>query len=233
MATTLPQSSPLSVLYCTDENIAVRVGSTDWYQIVIKDQRLAYGTNGFIHSSRPWVLSCPSVRFQAAGVQRGHVVSLSSPATRFPSSGEIYAVESALDHHHGSHLTLRRLGLQTGQGQPPGAGADINGVTFDILTLGPQIENNCYLINQQYSIDPTDPARSPDNIWDKRDLRDLTVLNVICDRLLAMITNAAGSAATVRLDVFRREESEIRSRVHLRWINTTKPTSPFSMRITR
>jgi hypothetical protein len=234
MTTPVSPSPPLSVVYCTDEHIAIRAPD-DFLLICPGWQQLAAGTDGFIGRDTPSVLSSPSTDFYDAGVRPGHVVLLTAPSTRFTGGGELYAIESVAEHR----MTLRRLGKPAGQGKPPGMrGATLNGVVFTINTLDPQIEDASFWANTTFGINPQLAGRAPANVYDLRDLRDFTVLTVICRRLQAQVNPSAGSAGTIRLQVFQQELSEVRARVQLRWNPTDSggvppPTSPFSTRFIR
>lgn len=228
-------SGPLSIVYCSDEHIAVRAPD-DWLTIVVKWQQLAYGADGLISGSTPWRLSSPSVDFVAGGVGYGHVALLTTPTTRFAGGGELYAVDS-VDRHH---LILRRLGKLSGVGRPPGTNATINGITFEIDTLDPQIEEASFNINQQWGIGNIQiPGRDPKQLLDMRDIRALTVLTVICDRLTAQVNPSAGASATIRLRAFQAALEDVTSRVRLRWQVTDSgiippPDNPLrAMRIVR
>lgn len=233
----MPQFTPLpddtlSTIYCTDENIATRAPN-DFSVLCPGSNTLASGIDGYIPASMPWRLSSPSTNFGASGINRGNVVVLSAPVTRFPGTGEMFAIESV----DGNSMILRRVGQAINVGYPPGTNANMTGVVFLVQTYQPQIEDVSYYLNRQYQINPSIPARRPSQLYEIRDLRDACVLEVLCRRLMTEVNPSAGSSALQKYAAYREELSKIQGRLHLRWKPTIygdAPTSnPFSTRIVR
>jgi hypothetical protein len=230
----MPPPAQLATVYATDENIAVRASGD--FPILCPDwQKLAYGADGVFAAGSPWVLTSPSVVFDAAGVTSQHVVLLKKPNTAFKGSGELLAVDSA---SNGS-VTLRRLGANLNQGQPPapaGPGAPgLSGVEFLIATLDPQIEEASFDLNRRYSIDPRIGGRTPADVYDLRDLRQACVLSVLAQRYAAETRGNQGDFA-LKLAQVKQELGEVLARIQLRWSTSgadCHSTNRFTTRIVR
>ena len=82
----------LAVVYATDENIAVRA-SGDFSMLCPDWQKLAWGNDGVLAASAPWVLSSASVDFSGAGVGSLTSSSCASRARCSRGSGELLAVD--------------------------------------------------------------------------------------------------------------------------------------------
>ena len=150
--------------------------------------------------------------FDAAGVTSQHVVLLKKPNTAFKGSGELLAVDSA---SNGS-VTLRRLGANLNQGQPPAPAAGLSGVEFVIATLDPQTEEASFDLNRRYSIDPNIAGRTPADVYDLRDLRQACVLSVLAQRYAAETRGNQGDFA-LKLAQVKQELTEVLARIQLRW----------------
>ncbi|WP_165221900.1 hypothetical protein [Aquisphaera insulae] len=201
----------LAVVYATDENIAVHA-SGDFSVLCPDWQKLAWGNDGVLLASSPWVLSSASVNFSRAGVVPGHVVLLRKPSTVFKGSGELLAVDAVA----GNTVTLRRLGLAPGAGQPPSPGGDLNAVEFLMTTLDPQTEEASFDLNRRLSIDPLLTGRAPSDLHDLRELRQACVLTVLARRYAAEVRGSQGDFALKLSDV-KQELGEILARLQLRW----------------
>lgn len=215
-----------SVLYATDENIAVRA-SGDFLDLVPEWQVLAAGSDGVISSGSPWVLSSASGSFVLAGVMPGHIMTLDGPA--FGPDGLLAAVDSCT----ATTITLRRAGAKaSGLGQPPGIAT---GIVYSIPTLGPQIEDATYDINHRFGIDDLIVLRSATQLYDLRELRQATVLTVLYRQYTTMSRTKEGDWAAKR-DLAKQELDDLLDRVSLRWKqNPVDPpdTTKFSTRIGR
>ncbi|QEH38653.1 hypothetical protein OJF2_72590 [Aquisphaera giovannonii] len=220
----------LAVVYATDENLAVRA-SGDFAFLCPTWQKLAWGNDGVLAASSPWVLRSASVNLSGAGVGPGHVALLSKPTTTFKGSGELFAVDAVA----GDTMTLRRLGLDSGAGQPPSPAADLSGVEFLVTTLAPQIEEASFDLNQRLSIDPLVPGRTPGDLRDLRDLRQACVLTVLTRRYAAEVRGSQGDFA-LKLAETKQELGEILARLQLRWgpgATAEKTSTWLSTRIVR
>jgi hypothetical protein len=140
----IPTSTAVPVVFCTDEDIAVRAAD-DYVTLCPASNELAVGADGVISSGTPWTLSSGTVDFEANGVFSQGVIELKggvapgSTKPIFGGSGRLFAVDSVL----GGTATLRRPGLLSGMGQPPGSGG-VTGITFKVATYVPQIELASY-----------------------------------------------------------------------------------------
>lgn len=164
-----------AVTYCTDEDIRIEVGN-DFFLVAPRDQRLAIGDDGTIPSASPWVLTSASINFENQQVPAGSIVRLSSKDRSSAANKELYpSGESfAVDSVSGSTLTLRRVGLPSAIGDPAGNPTiDLVAVTFESVTLSPQIKTATDWIRRQIDFDSAADLISDD------DLRYLTVYRVL------------------------------------------------------
>lgn len=228
-------SAPLDTVYCSDEHVCIR-DPDDFAVLTPRHQCIARGTAGYFTADEPWVLKDDSADFEASGVISGYVIVLKARGNKvYQASGEAFAVEAI----EGSNLTLRRVGLEAGAGMPPGTVDGVSGVEYSIETLGPQIEQESFALNREYAIDPADPSRSPDGLYDLRDLRDVCVLQVLAARYaFAMRTAADGSDFKAKLNLAMAELSDRKARLSVRWALTVANDSPppstrFSTRLVR
>lgn len=201
----------LTTVYATDEDVAIRACG-DFATLCPDWQKLAGGTDGAFASGSPWILSSPTIDFEAAGVLARHVVLLRKPSTAFKGSGELLAVDGASGHS----LTLRRLGTRAGQGQPPSPAGGLQDVEFLIATLDPQIEEASFDLNRRLAIDPLIPGRTPADLYDLRDLRQACVLIVLARRYAVESRDQQGDFA-LKLEESKRELSELLARLQIRW----------------
>lgn len=227
----MPSSSPLTTVYCTDEHVAIE-DPDDFIVLCPASQCLARGTDGAISSASRWTITSSSIDFGAAGVTPGSVVVLTLRGA-FSPSGECFAVDSVSGHT----LTTRRIGQASGTGQPPGGATDLAGVEFAVMTYGPQIENASFDLNREYSIDPSTPSRSPDNVYDIRDLRRACVLQVLKSRYLYAMRFEIGDFKEKYANL-KQELSDLKARLQVRWSpaisnDTPPPSTHFSTRLVR
>jgi len=225
----MSESERLSIVYANDEDVAVR--ATGDFAVLAPDwQKAAFGTDGAFAPGEPWTLTSATVDFEAAGVKSGHVVSLRKPSSLFKGAGELLAVASA----SGNKLVLRRIGARAGEGAPPAPAAGASGVEFLIATLWPQIEEASFDLNRRFNIDPKVSGRSPDALYDRRDLRAACVLSVLVQRYAAETRGGEGDFP-LKLQTIQSELSEVLARLAIRW-NTageSRATSMFSTRLVR
>lgn len=224
-----PALNGLATVYCTDENIALRAWG-DYMAVCPPSQKLAAGTDGVILSADRWTLTSATVDFEAAGIVPGHVVWLKL-ANTFGSNGEIYAV-NAVD---GDSVTLRRLGQTASVGQPPAPAAGLTGVSFSVLTFGPQIDVASYDANHFFGIDVISPTKSPARMYDQRELQSYVVLMVL-KRAYAISLKQKAEDYALKLEQVSEELSDLTARLTIRWGSDGKsepPTSIFSTRVRR
>jgi len=217
----------LSTVYATDENILIRAAG-DFAVLSPEWQKLAAGLDGVLGGASPWELSSASVNFEANGVSAGHVVVFRKPATFFKGSGEPFAIETV----SGNSVILRRPGQGPGAGQPPPAAA---GVDFLIASLDPQIEEASFDLNRRFAIDPNLPSRSPQAVYDLRDLRTACVLSVLAQRY-ASETRVRDGDFSLKLTSVKQELSEVLGRLQIRWGlvgDSQPPSTHFSTRLVR
>jgi len=219
--------STLSTVYATDENILIRAAG-DFAVLCPEWQKLATGVDGVTGGASAWLLTSASVDFETNGVQPGHFIPPRKPAAIFRGSGEPFAVDSV----SGNTVTLRRPGQATGAGQAPPAAT---GVEFLIATLDPQTEEASFDLNRRFSIDPLIPLRSPEAVYDLRDLRIACVLSVLAQRYAAE-TRARDGDFSLKLATVKQELSDVLARLQIRWGECGQlqpPSTRFSTRIVR
>jgi hypothetical protein len=226
-STTLPsQTTPV---YCTDEDILVRVGG-DWAILCPPWQTMATGTDGVFNSGTPWVLTSTAVNFTTNGVSANQVVRLTAPKANYPGGGDFLAIDSV----SGSSITLRRPHKDLSVGQPPGAGG-VTSVAFTIATLDPQIEEASFDIKRRYGIDETITDRQSQWVFDLRDLRMATVLTVLLDRYTQEARTDRGDFAR-KCQLIRQQLDDVLDRVQVRWGpfgNSSEPSTIFGCKISR
>ncbi|WP_165072111.1 hypothetical protein [Paludisphaera rhizosphaerae] len=230
MATTdpTPNTDPLSVLYATDEHLAIRAGG-DFVALTPAWQVAAAGSDGAFASGSPWDLTSASIDFEAAGIGPGSVCLLTRPQTTFRGSGVLLAV----DQVDGPTATLRPIGPGSGSSPVPAAG--LSGVVFAFPTLRPQIEDASFDLNRRYGIDPASLYRNPSNLVDLRELRAACVVTVLLNRYTFEARGKDGDyRAKARL--LRDDLDQMLARLGLRWtpaVAAPRRTTPFNTRISR
>ncbi len=222
-------SEPLSIVYATDEQIAVRAPG-DFDKLVPAFQCLAYGKDGVMTSGDRWTISSALVDFEAAGVKSGMVVRLKKPVV-FPDGANLFGVASVSGHD----LTLRRIGI-SGIGSPIGPEVGATAVEFKIETLWPQIENATWNLNRMYAIDEATPSRSPSGLYNDRDLRYACELMVLAERYGEGCRTEGDFK--VKLGMCNAQLSNILASLSVRWAApsgdpVTPPSTRFSTRISR
>ncbi len=221
------QTAPV---YATDEDVAVRAGG-DFLTLCPPWQAMAQGADGAFLPNAPWTLYSASVDFASNGVAPNQVVWLTQPKTQFPGGGTLLAVDSIA----GNSINLRRLHQDTGVGQPPAPPGGLAGVAFTISTLGPQIEEASFDIKRRFGIDENMFDRSSSWIYDLRDLRIATVLQVLHDRYSAEVRSGQGDFA-LKVARVKQQLDEVLDRVQVRWGpqgDAASPSTLFSCKITR
>jgi hypothetical protein len=224
----LPEST--TPVYATDEDIAVRAGG-DFITLCPSWQQMAYGTDGVFVSDNQWQLTSASINFANNGVAPNQVVWLSGPKSTFSGGGQLLAIDTVV----GNALNLRRLHKDLNIGQPPGPIAGLTGITFTINTLDPQTEEASFDIKRRFGIDENITFRYSSWIYDLRDLRIATVLQVLLDRYTAEDRTGNGDFYR-KTAMIRRQLAEVLDRVQVRWGpygNSAEPSTFFSCKVTR
>ncbi len=221
------QTSPV---YATDEDVAVRAGG-DFVVLCPPWQQSAQGTDGVFAAGSPWILTSASVNFQANGVQPNQVAWLTQPKSQYPGTGMLLAIDSV----SGNSVVLRRLHQGLNVGQPPAPAAGLAGVAFTVNTLYPQLEEASFDLKRRFGIDENIFDRSSQWLYDLRDLRSATVLQVLVDRYTAETRTDQGDFA-LKLERLRSQLTDVISRVQIRWGplgNSASPSTVFDCRVTR
>lgn len=225
-----------SDLFADDESIWLRAHG-DYDEIAPASQRVARGTDGAFAADSRWTLTSSSATFTSSGVAAGMVVKLTT-ATRgasalFPPSGMSFVVESVDSE---TALTLRRPGMAASEGDPPGPAAGADSITYEVVTVRPQIEFVTYRLRQQYQIDENLSRRAYADLYDPREVEE-----VCCQRVLGYLYKSAWSEDSG--DVYKAKMAdafacarEVESRTLVRWGSAgdeQPPNSPFSTRLSR
>jgi hypothetical protein len=212
--------SYLSVVFCTDEDIAIRAPG-DYRDLLPDGATLAAGADGSFAAGDRWTLTSPTADFTVQGVRPGHVCQLLRPTASFGDEGELLAVESVA----GPSLTLRRLGQPAGIGQPPAPAAGLGGVRFLVASLDPQIEEASYDLNQRYGVDEQIPDSAPALLARERELRQLCVLTVLARQYQAESREKDDTFARKGTDL-EAERQGMLSRVQVHWDRPPGETLP-------
>jgi hypothetical protein len=224
----LPEAT--TPVYATDEDIAVRAGG-DFVTLCPPWQQMAAGQDGVLSAGPPWTLTSASVDFGSNGVAPNQVVLFTAPKTAFPGGGMLLAVDTVA----GNSVTLRRLHKDVGIGQPPCPAAGLSAVSFLINTLDPQTEEASFDIKRRYGIDENIVDRTSSWMYDLRDLRMATVLQVLHDRYTAEARTDRGDFAR-KIALIKAQLSEVLDRVQVRWGpfgNSAEATTLFSCKLSR
>lgn len=200
--------------YATDEDIALRAPA-DFALLCPRDQKLAAGSDGAFDGSDRWTLRSDAVDFVAGGLAPGHVVQLLGPVAQFKPPGEALAVAAVAPHA----LRLRRLGLDTGVGQPPAPPGPLVGVEFLVATLGPQIEDAGHDLDRRFGIDERIAGRRPSDLFDPREVRAAAVLAVLRRRYLDLSRDPSGRGDLFAAKAERADADlgELLARAVLHW----------------
>ena len=222
--------SQTTPVYATDEDIAVRAAG-DFVTLCPQWQQMAYGADGVFTGGSPWVLSSASVNFGSNGVQPNQVVQLTAPKTQYPGGGQLLAIDSV----SGSSITLRRLHKDVGVGQPPAPAAGLTSVAFVVNTLDPQTEDASFDLKRRFGIDELIVERTSSWIYDLRDLRMATVLQVLSDRYIAEARGDRGDFAR-KINIIRSQLHDVLDRIQVRWGpygNSSEPSTLFGCKLSR
>ncbi len=164
-----------SALYCSDEDLCVAAPG-DYGQLVPLSQTLARAADGMFAAAAggSWVLTSASTNFSVQCVALGSIFQIRGPQTAYPST-DLLAVTAA----NNSSITLRRPGMPSGMGNPPGPAAGLGGVQFLVGTLYPQIERASYDLRKTFDLDDLVPGRQYSDMYDPRELQEACIALVL------------------------------------------------------
>jgi hypothetical protein len=223
-------------VYATDEDVAIRA-SADYFILVPKHQKLAWGDDGRFEAGNRWVLSSATVDFEASGLMPGHLMLLTQPRTTFKPPGESFAIHEVTP----SALTLRRKGLAAGTGQPPSPAEGLSRVEFLVATFGPQIASASYDLNRRFGIDDLIAGRRPSDLFDPKEVREATVLTLLHRQYLALCRgpDARNDLFATKAQLYKQELDDLLARTVVHWAPSTgegsssAPCSRFGTRLSR
>jgi hypothetical protein len=173
-------------LYCSDEDLLIAAPG-DFAQLVPLSQAIAKGKDATFaaSSSGSWVLTSVAVSFSLNNVQSGQVLQIRGPQATYPTV-DLLAVDAVA----GNSVSLRRPGLPTGMGCPPGPAAGMAGVEFLIGTLYPQIERASYDLRKSFDLDDAVPGRMFSDMYDPRELQEACIALVLARQYRDMARHA-------------------------------------------
>lgn len=160
-------------LLARDEDVAIKAAG-DFAVLVPAHQRAAHGTDGTLDG---WTLATSA---SLTGLGGGHVVVVQTGGGG--AWRDVLAVES-VDTDAGT-VTLRRIGMDAGDGPPPIPPAGTATVTFYAPTARPQIAQATRTILRRFGFaDYAAIAAALDGDGDAEDFRDLATLDVLISLL--------------------------------------------------
>lgn len=226
----MPPPDRLATVYATDEEFLMIAGA-DFVTVCPRAFLFALGVDGAFSPSDRWTLTSASVDFEAQGVAPNMVMQLSGNRPEWKGLGGLLAVESVA----GGSCLLRRAGRSIGEGQPPGPEGGAIGVSFLVTSLAPAIEDVAFELNEMFSIDPALVNRRPEDLYDRRIFRRLTVFRVL-ENQYANSNRSNDGDFVMKAEYYARRYREALSSATLRWgpIGTSQPATRLgSMRLTR
>ncbi len=173
-------------VYCSNEDLLVAAPG-DYRELMPVSQMVARAKDGVFAAvaGGSWVLQSATVPFLSYAVAAGHVTILTGPVSAFPTP-EAVIIESVTS----GSVTLRRLSLPAGMGQPPGPVAGATGVGFMIGTFYPQIERASYDVRKALGMDDGTPGLSTADLYDARELQQATIALVLARQYRDMARQA-------------------------------------------
>ena len=169
----------------TDEDLILEAPA-DFAILCPKDQRLAWGVDGFFAPEARWTLQSAGVDFEGQGLEAGNVVQLLGPSASFRPPGEALVVERV----SGKTVVLRRKGEAEGVGQPPGPVEGLAGVEFVVTTLGPQVERVVEDVERRLGVEVAGLVLTES---DEEAVRGVVVKAVLSGQYLAMSRDSGTS----------------------------------------
>jgi hypothetical protein len=221
---------PPTTLWCSDEDLALRAAG-DFAILCPKDQALARGADGAFPAGDLWTLTSPTSDFLNQGVAAGNVVQLAKQGIFLGT--ELFGIAAVT----ATGITLKRKGLAPGVGLPPAPAGGVNGVSFAVLTLQPQIARATYDLNQRYGINDLIQGRRSSDLYDPQEVLDATVLLVLWRAYEEMARNAGekNDHFSAQAQRYRQDYLDLLGRVEVHWqpASVLKDSSIFDLRIVR
>lgn len=225
-----PPYPPLETVYCTDEAIAIRCNSD--HQVLTPNANLvAEGSDGVFEPGDRWTLKSATVDFEAQGAKSGTLINVCGKYAAIKGSGTVFVIESAL----GKTALLRRVSKAAGFGQPPSPDEGLTDVVFKAATLAPQIEQASDELNRRFGIDPAKASRSPDWIYDRRELEEATMLTVLL-RQYTVDARTSDGDFPLKIREIKQTLDAVLARLQVKWGprgDSQAPSSVFGMRLIR
>lgn len=158
--------------YATDADV-IDLSHEDYFLLAAKALKVAAGTDGVIPGDGFTLTSAANPDFEARGAEAGMVLVIER--VNGVDVTDVLVVEDAA----GDTLTLRRIGLESGQGDPPGGTGGSSGIKFSVRTLA------AHLIAASRWVSGLLCVSSPAEIDDPTRYARLTALRVLVDRYRA------------------------------------------------
>lgn len=213
--------------FCQAEDIAERI-TQDLALILPPSQILAEGTDGIIAPGE-WVLSSATAAFETYGVPVGSLAILQSPGSS-QSTSKVFVVSNV----EGSTITLRRVGLGSGIGQPPGGAAGMSGVIFSIHYLDPQINDTTTYLSMIFGIDDNIPGRRYVDIYNLNDVIEIAISRIVSMLYLNAMMNSSNDLFKEKHAMHKAQYTDLKSAVRIRFGPTgSDNTSLFNQKLTR
>ena len=221
-------SPTLATVWATDEHVA-RAEAADFPLLCPVAQKVASGSDGAILAGSFSFTS--AVNFSLQGVLPGNMLQLTGPSATI-NLKDLLVVDTVA----GTTITLRRLRMSAGMGQPP-VGTNATGVTFLIATLAPQIEEASYEINRDFGLDDLVPGAQPSQVIDQRAATSATVALVLIGQYLAMARQSGANKDhfTAKSEFYRDRFRSLRDKLAFRISGSLggANTATFNRRIRR
>jgi hypothetical protein len=196
-ATPAGVSGQVVIAFCSDEDIARRCAA-DFAVLCGDSQMLARGTDGVFSGlpGDPWTMTSASVNFINQGVMVGDILHLVPPRivgtqATYPAIGQLLAIDTVT----GNPVTLRRIGLASGLGDPPIAPGGSGSYRFTVPTLYPQILDASYDLRRIYGLDDLVWGRRTSDLYDLMQFVEPCVFQVLTYRYLEMARSAGEGMA--------------------------------------
>jgi hypothetical protein len=182
--------------YATDADV-IELAHEDYGLLAAKALKVATGTDGVVPTDGFTITSVTNPDFTTRGVEAGMVLVVER------ANGVDLTDVLIVDSVATGTLTLRRIGLEAGQGDPPGGTSGLSGVRFSVRSLAAHLRTASRWVSGLLCVtevaavdDPTRYAR-------------LTALRVLVDRYraayMSLGTTDQSNAYLAKLKLYKQE----------------------------